>query len=108
MFIFFIAFQNKKSYICKKTIFNYAKEINHIPVIIPDQIQYQINRYANPQKSAFIKGLMSDLNIKNPYLECDLQIKSKKCTFRRSFKFAFNHGRRMKIKYNFLIQLTLW
>lgn len=58
-----------------------------------------------PQKAALLLGLHSDLNIKNPYAESR---KINDNTWAESFYRAFERGRYLKKKHNFLIQKTIW
>ena len=73
-----------------------------------EEIRFYLNRYKHPQLAAFKKGLSFELHFKNPYLETDIQLYTKRPTFRRSFKYAFEKGRMLKIKYKIHIQLNLF
>ena len=69
---------------------------------LTERIKKVLHTYINkPQRYAFVKGLISELDVKNPYTGNSLQNYSNKVTFQISFFNAFNKGRELKIKYNY-------
>lgn len=75
---------------------------------IPESInKIAFRRYNNPQRGAFYKGIVFDLSILNPYIYKGgvFQNNSKKFNWRISFSNAFEHGRKLKTKYNLIFNV---
>jgi hypothetical protein len=75
---------------------------------LPEQIKKELHRYINaPQRGAFIKGLLYEIQQKNPYTGKEKQSYCNKTTFQISFFNAFKRGRDLKVKYNYNNQTTI-